>query len=103
MTRALRPGAGAGLPAICYELRMAFRDGDRVRIRKARSEYTGCRGTVVDGSAPLDPAVSALGHFVAIDGENGRLRPFLVHDLEPLRAAPVRRRQARQTPRSGLQ
>jgi hypothetical protein len=37
---------------------------------------------------------------VAIDGENGRLRPFLVHDLEPLRAAPVRRGQASRAPRA---
>ena len=34
--------------------------------------------------------VHALGHFVAIDGENGRTRPFLIGDLEPLRVARVR-------------
>jgi hypothetical protein len=96
----MTPDPDAGYPAICYEFRVAFHDGERVRIRKARSEYTGCRGTVVDASAPLDPAVSTLDHFVAIDGENGRLRPFLVHDLEPLRAAPVRRGQASRAPRA---
>ena len=73
---------------------MAYRDGDRVRILEAPSEYTGCRGTVVDAPGPREPGVSALGHFVAIDGENGRVRPFLVQDLQPLRPAPVRRQSA---------
>jgi hypothetical protein len=36
--------------------------------------------------------VHALGHLVAIDGENGITRPFLVSDLEPLRAVGVRSR-----------
>jgi hypothetical protein len=31
---------------------------------------------------------------VAIDGENGVVRPFLVQDLEPLRPASVRRDEA---------
>jgi hypothetical protein len=55
----MTPDPDAGYPAICYEFRVAFHDG-----------------------------------------ENGRLRPFLVHDLEPLRAAPVRRGQASRAPRA---
>ena len=73
---------------------MAFQSGDRVRIRQAVSEYTGCRGTVVE--APGIGA-SALGHFVAIDGENGKARPFLVQDLELVRAATVRPRSPHRT------
>lgn len=65
---------------------MAFVQGDRVRILDPHSEYTGCRGTVVD---PDEPGVIALGRLVAIDGENGIARPFLVGDLERLRAARV--------------
>jgi hypothetical protein len=64
----------------------SFRQGDRVRIRNPHSEYTGCRGTVVDAD---EPGVTALGRLVAIDGENGIARPFLVADLERLRAARV--------------
>ena len=65
---------------------MAIVQGDRVRILDPHSEYTGCRGTVV---APDEPGVTALGRLVAIDGENGIARPFLVGDLERLRAARV--------------
>lgn len=65
---------------------MSFRQGDRVRIRASQSEYTGCRGTIVDPDAP---GVPALGRLVAVDGENGIARPFLVGDLEILRAARV--------------
>ena len=65
---------------------MGFRQGDRVRIRNSHSEYTGCHGTIVD---PDEAGVAALGHLVAIDGENGIARPFLVADLELLRAARV--------------
>lgn len=80
---------------------MRFRQGDRVRIRNLRSEYTGCRGTIADpdpdpdsgrGMDPErdeDPGVTALGRLVAIDGENGIARPFLIADLEPLRALRV--------------
>jgi hypothetical protein len=70
---------------------MAFDPGDRVRIRKDRSEYTGCRGVIVQDPSPGGGGLSALGYFVAIDGENGKTRPFLVADLEPLQAAAVRR------------
>jgi hypothetical protein len=65
---------------------MDLRQGDRVRILAPHSEYTGCRGTVVD---PDEPGVAALGRLVAIDGENGVARPFLVGELERLRAARV--------------
>jgi hypothetical protein len=65
---------------------MTFRQGDRVRIRNPHSEYTGCRGTVVD---PDEEGVVALGRLVAVDGENGIARPFLTGDLESLRAARV--------------
>ena len=71
---------------------MALRQGDRVRVLDPNGEYTGCRGTIVD---PDEPGVTALGRLVAIDGENGVARPFLVGDLELLRAARV-------APRSGL-
>jgi hypothetical protein len=80
---------------------MAFSDGDRVRILKDRSEYTGCRGVVV--AKPRDPHenVSTLGHFVAIDGENGKVRPFLLSDLELLRVASVRHSQTTPSVESG--
>lgn len=68
---------------------MGFRQGDRVRIKKPVSEYTGARGTIVVDAVDQPDGVIALGHFVAIDGENGRTRPFLVADLEPLRVARV--------------
>ncbi len=71
---------------------MRFRQGDRVRILAPNGEYTGCRGTIVDPDAP---GVGVLGRLVAIDGENGVARPFLVGDLEILRAARV-------GPRSGI-
>ena len=68
---------------------MPFQTGDRVRIKNSQSEYTGCRGTIAD--QPLaDSSVAQLGHLVAIDGENGMTRAFLVADLVPLRAASVR-------------
>lgn len=70
-------------------IKMGFRQGERVRIKNPLSEYTGCRGTVIIGATDPPSGVVALGHFVAIDGENGRTRPFLVSDLEPLRIARV--------------
>ncbi|MBW2499042.1 MAG: hypothetical protein JRF61_17315 [Deltaproteobacteria bacterium] len=69
---------------------MEFRRGDRVRIRNPRSEYTGCRGTIAEERAD---GIVALGHWVAIDGENGVARPFLVDDLELLQVARVRSRR----------
>ena len=71
---------------------MGFRRGDRVRITHPNSEYTGCRGTIADAEGERPVGVSVLGHEVAIDGENGITRPFLVADLEPLRAVGVRSR-----------
>lgn len=68
-----------------------FREGDRVRIKNPVSEYTGCRGTIVLDATDQPDGLLPLGHFVAIDGENGRTRPFLIEDLEPLQVARVRR------------
>ncbi len=86
---------------------MAFDDGDRVRILKDRSEYTGCRGVIVHDPSH-DPSqggedLSALGYFVAIDGENGKTRPFLVGDLEPLQATLVRRPEGLSSARPSAQ
>lgn len=67
-----------------------FRRGDRVRIVSKNHEYTGCRGTIADDPEAAGPGVSVLGHHVAIDGENGQVRPFLVSDLQPLRALRAR-------------
>lgn len=66
---------------------MAFQPGDRVRIRRPDSEYTGCRGHVVED--PGGHGASLFGCWIAIDGENGVARPFLLEDLEPLRPARV--------------
>lgn len=63
--------------------------GDRVRVVKAVSAYTGCRGTVVE-RPESPPGASPLGYHVAIDGENGVARPFLAEELAPLRPARVR-------------
>ena len=63
-----------------------FRRGDRVRVINPNHEYTGARGTVSDAPSSQPNGVAVLGHQVAIDGENGVTRPFLVADLEPLRA-----------------
>ncbi|GEM_PF-2040208 len=63
-----------------------FRRGDRVRVINSNHEYTGARGTIADAPSQQPTGVAVLGHHVAIDGENGLTRPFLVSDLEPLRA-----------------
>jgi hypothetical protein len=67
-----------------------FTTGDRVRICRPESEYTGCRGTITDGVDGQPEGVTPLGHFVAVDGENGLVRPFLIQDLALLRPASVR-------------
>jgi hypothetical protein len=68
-----------------------FKPGNRVRILRPVSEYTGCRGTIAeDPSGALPEGIAPLGHFVAIDGENGIIRPFLLSDLVLLRARRVR-------------
>lgn len=69
---------------------MIFRPGDRVRIRQPRSEYTGCRGTVTADPAASDQGVLPFGYYVAIDGEVGAPRPFMVEDLEAVRGRSVR-------------
>jgi IS4 transposase len=74
---------------------MSLHQGDRVRVRNPISEYTGCRGTIVDTASGQPARVTALGHFVAIDGENGRTRAFLLDDLELLQAVRVRGRSDR--------
>ena len=73
---------------------MIFRPGDRVRIKHPGSEYTGCRGTVMDDPAAKEQGVLPFGYYVAIDGEVGAPRPFLVDDLEPVRGRSVRRSAA---------
>jgi hypothetical protein len=73
---------------------MGFRNGDRVRVRQPSCEYTGCRGTIADDPSTLEQGVLPLGHMVAIDGENGVTRPFLIQHLEALEPARVRRREA---------
>ncbi|MDG2335709.1 MAG: hypothetical protein P8Q97_15940 [Myxococcota bacterium] len=78
---------------------MKYFPGDRVRIRQVESEYTGSRGLVVEPEPTGQGDASPLGCFVAIDGENGRVRPFLIADLELLRAASVRRTDADQDAR----
>jgi len=67
---------------------MPLRQGDRVRIRRTPSEYTGCRGTIIDPD-PDDAGLAILGRLVAIDGENGVARPFLIGELERLQPAKV--------------
>jgi len=64
--------------------------GDRVRVKAPASEYTGCRGTIVEDPSAGQPGVTPLGYWVAIDGENGVAQPFLVGDLERVAAARVR-------------
>jgi hypothetical protein len=78
-----------------------FTTGDRVRICRPESEYTGCRGTITDGVDGQPEGVTPLGHFVAVDGENGLVRPFLIQDLALLRPASVRltRQNAQQNTR----
>ena len=80
-----------------------FEIGDRVRIVTSESAYTGCRGTVARPPAivPQGEVGLPLGYYVAVDGENGRLRPFLTGELERLRLARVRRPQSAPLPKSG--
>ena len=84
-----------------------FEIGDRVRIVTIGSASTGCRGFVAapPSEVPADEEGQSLGCYVAIDGENGRVRPFLTQELERLRAARVPGRVAvpgsRAAPRAG--
>jgi hypothetical protein len=69
-----------------------FELGERVRVVASGSPYTGCRGSVAESPYPV-PAGEAgvpLGYYVAVDGENGRARPFLAEELERVRVARVR-------------
>lgn len=74
--------------------RNGFQNGDRVRVCEPNSEYTGCRGTIADDPGTQQQGVLPLGHMVAIDGENGVARPFLIQHLAPLAPARVRRAAA---------
>ena len=75
---------------------MRFQNGQRIRVLAPDSEYTGCRGTIADDPTTLNDDVVVLGHMVAIDGENGMVRPFLTKDLVALRGASVAARSAAQ-------
>lgn len=68
-----------------------LRPGDRVRVIAPDSDYTGCRGSVL-GDPGAREGVTPLGYYVAIDGESGRPRPFLSHELQRLVAVRARRR-----------
>lgn len=67
-----------------------FQVGDRVRVIRAESPYTGCRGTVIESSGRCDDGQLPLGYYVAIDGENGINRAFLASDLDTVVALKVR-------------
>ena len=58
------------------------------------SEYTGCRGTVMEDPNASEQGSLPFGYYVAIDGEVGAPIPFLVDDLERLQSARVRRAAA---------
>lgn len=80
---------------------MRLRTGDRVRVIQPDGPYTGSRGSIARDPNGADPAEDSepLGYYVAIDGENGRTRPFLAQDLELLgaaRARPGRRAASRE-------
>jgi hypothetical protein len=66
--------------------------GDRVRVITPDSPYTGCRGSVLEDPGAREN-LTPLGYYVAIDGENGRARPFLSQELQRLVAATARRRE----------
>jgi len=70
---------------------MSFRAGDRVRVKAPGTEYTGCRGTVMPDPSATEQGVLPFGYYVAIDGETGGAKPFLVEHLEQLQGARVRR------------
>jgi hypothetical protein len=71
---------------------VSLKPGDRVRVIAPQSPYTGCRGTVLEDPG-AQQGVTPLGYYVAIDGENGRARPFLATVLQRLVAARTRRRE----------
>ena len=67
-----------------------YEKGERVRVIGAGSAYTGCRGSIVEASGPAQGGQLPLGYYVAIDGENGLSRPFVVSDLARIRAVKVK-------------
>ncbi len=69
---------------------MRFEQGDRVRVVQAESPYTGCRGTIAGASGSSRDSRLPLGYYVAIDGENGVVRPFLIEALERIAAVSSR-------------
>jgi len=71
---------------------VSLKPGDRVRVITPESPYTGCRGTVLEDPGARQ-GVTPLGYYVAIDGENGRARPFLATELQRLIAVSTRRRE----------
>jgi hypothetical protein len=71
---------------------VSLKPGDRVRVITPESPYTGCRGTVLEDPGTRQ-GVTPLGYYVAIDGENGRARAFLAHELQRLVAVRTRRRE----------
>ncbi|MCP4036338.1 MAG: hypothetical protein GY733_05320 [bacterium] len=68
------------------ESRKIWNKGDRVRVIQSQTPYTGCRGTVLEGSGSAEGDQLPLGYYVAIDGENGVARPFLTDALERITA-----------------
>ena len=79
---------------------MSLKPGDRVRVIAPQSPYTGCRGTVLEDPGARQ-GVTPLGYYVAIDGENGRARPFLATELQRLVAVSARRRELEGARRQG--
>lgn len=69
---------------------MSWKNGDRVRVVQGDSQYTGCRGTIVEASGPEAGDQLPLGYMVAMDGENGVVRPFLTDALEHVAAVLTR-------------
>ena len=70
-----------------------YEKGERVRVIRAGSPYTGCRGSIVEASGPAQGGQLPLGYYVAIDGENGLSHPFMASDLARLRALKVNPRE----------
>jgi len=79
---------------------VSLKPGERVRVITPQSPYTGCRGTVLEDPGARQ-GVTPLGYYVAIDGENGRGRPFLATELQRLVAVSARRRELEGARRQG--
>ncbi|MFT5441420.1 MAG: hypothetical protein ACI8W3_000461 [Myxococcota bacterium] len=69
---------------------MGWKNGERVRVIQVDSQYTGCRGTIVEASGPEAGDQLPLGYMVAMDGENGVARAFLTDALEHVAAISAR-------------